>query len=382
MINYKTTAMLLTTLAIITSASGCKKANSVVTGTEEVTVKVTSGDSAKYIQFSDKYITNNMDSTRDNDSICHTDILYKDTVDGEYKKLTDIYKYMSGSRSSDYYIDVSSLSSILTNIPELADSTYQIEDLSKKYMLVNDSLLQKAMDSYITNNPNVAGMAKSRIITEKETAYGEKEGASLRTQEKLKQAEAQAKDIKSQFIKALSRAEGVQMLSSRSITDRFNDYFYSIEPLMQSYISGTTNRFGVEQIKVKGEEAKNLIGIIKDRVSIGDTYSRFVNSVSDGAMSTFLFENGREKATEALTSYFESLYNNCDENAEVEFCISTRRYKDSYIKIWNGTEGIEVLCKNKRVSGLDTDEIDSNIPTDVFTIDDVYKEMASKYLNK
>lgn len=382
MINYKTTAMLLTTLAIITSASGCKKANSVVTGTEEVTVKVTSGDSAKYIQFSDKYITNSMDSARDNDSICHTDILYKDTVDGEYKKLTDIYKYMSGSGSSDYYIDVSSLSSILTSIPELADSTYQIEDLSKRYMLVNDSLLQKAMDSYITNNPNVAGMAKSRIITEKETAYGEKEGASLRTQEKLKQAEEQSKDIKSQFIKALSRAEGVQMLSSRSITDRLNDYFYSIEPLMQSYISDTTNKFGVEQIKVKGEEAKNLIGIIKDRVSSGDTYSKFVNSISDGAMSTFLFENGREKATEALTNYFDGLYSNCDENAEVEFCISTRRYKDSYIKIWNGTEGIEVLCKNKRVRGLDTDEINSNIPTDVFTIDDVYKEMASKYLNK
>lgn len=374
--------MLLTTLAIIVSASGCKKANSVVTGTEEVTVKVTSGDSTKYIQFSDKYITNSMDSTRDNDSICHTDILYKDTVDGEYSKLTDIYKYMSNSGSSDYYIDVSSLSYILTSIPELADSTYQIEGLSKKYMLVNDSLLQKAMDSYITNNPNVAGMAKSRIITEKETAYGEKEGASLRTQEKLKQAEEQNKDIKSQFIKALSRAEGVQMLSSRSITDRLNDYFYSIEPLMQSCNLSTTNRFGVEQIKVKGEEAKNLIGIIKDRVSNGDTYSKFVNSVSDGAMSTFLFENGREKATEALTNYFNSLYNNCDENAEVEFCIFTRRYKDSYIKIWNGTEGIEVLCKNKRVSGLDTDELNGNIPTDVFTIDDVYKEMASKYLNK
>ena len=361
--------------ASMLSISGCGKLD---TNTElelikaesmkkyDLTIKLNSKGSDRYIRLNGYEMD---DPEIGEDTRIHTEIFTKNSADADYDYVTTIEEY-----KNDKYINIKALLNKLYSIEELADYQNIFGDTDKEYVVYNDEYLKSTFETYLDNNPNLSNASKPRVITEKETAYGVKDDASLRTQSKLI-------DNTKELSKLSDMTSFVNTNTKADMVSSFNNLYN-----MTSSYGSTSYRFGTYITTLKGDEAISYVNDLNNLASDGSFVQNIFGSLFDTDFGAYILEKSADKVNNGFSVYFTDLLNEASEDAVVEFRTADaglfKKEQGVYAKIsTNGTNGIEILYHG----GQEISEEDMNnyfkIPNNTMTSTDFFKSIAIKYLD-
>jgi hypothetical protein len=303
------------------------------------------------------------------DTRIHTEIFTKNSADADYDYVTTIEEY-----KNDKYINIKALLNKLYSIEELAYYQNIFGDTDKEYVVYNDEYLKSTFETYLDNNPNLSNASKPRVITEKETAYGVKDDASLRTQSKLI-------DNTKELSKLSDMTSFVNTNTKADMVSSFNNLYN-----MTSSYGSTSYRFGTYITTLKGDEAISYVNDLNNLASDGSFVQNIFGSLFDTDFGAYILEKSADKVNNGFNVYFTDLLNEASEDAVVEFRTADaglfKKEQGVYAKIsTNGTNGIEILYHG----GQEISEEDMNnyfkIPNNTMTSTDFFKSIAIKYLD-
>ena len=332
----------------------------------DLTIKLNSNGSDRYIRLNGYEMD---DPEIGEDTRIHTDILTKNSADADYDYLTTIEDF-----KNDKYINVRALLDKLGSIEELADYQNIFSDLDKDYVVYNDEYLKNTFETYLDNNPNLSNASKPRVITEKETAYGVKDDASLRTQSKMI-------DNTNELSKLSDMTSFVNTDTKADMVKSFNNLYN-----MTSSYGSTSYRFGTYITTLKGDEAISYVNDLNNLASDGSLVQNIFGSFFETDFGAYLLEKSADKVNKGFNKYFTDLLNEATEDAVVEFRTADagffKKEQGVYAKIsTDGTNGIEILYHG----GQEISEEDMNkyfkIPNNTMTSTDFFKGVAIKYLD-
>ena len=332
----------------------------------DLTIKLNSNGSDRYIRLNGYEMD---DPEIGEDTRIHTDILTKNSADADYDYLTTIEDF-----KNDKYINVRALLDKLGSIEELADYQNIFSDLDKDYVVYNDEYLKNTFETYLDNNPNLSNASKPRVITEKETAYGVKDDASLRTQSKMI-------DNTNELSKLSDMTSFVNTDTKADMVKSFNNLYN-----MTSSYGSTSYRFGTYITTLKGDEAISYVKDLNNLASDGSLVQNIFGSFFETDFGAYLLEKSADKVNKGFNKYFTDLLNEATEDAVVEFRTADagffKKEQGVYAKIsTDGTNGIEILYHG----GQEISEEDMNkyfkIPNNTMTSTDFFKGVAIKYLD-
>ena len=333
----------------------------------DLTVKLNSNGSDRYIKFDGFDFRNSGDEPNHT----HTEVYTKNSVDAEYEYLTTLDSY-----KDDKYINMRALTNRFANIEELSGYVDLFNEVEKDVVIYNNDYIKSAFETYLDNNPNLSNAAKPRIITEKETAFGVTDGASLRTQSKL-----------TNNTEDLSRLSDMTSFVNNDTRSDVVNSFSTLYDMAINKGASESYMLGTQETKLEAQDAISYISDLQSLASDEMLVQTVFNGFFDTDFGAYMLEKSNSKLNNGLNDYFTDILAEATDDAIVEFRVAEggalNKEIGVYVKISsNGTNGIEVLFNGgKKISD---EEITSyfKVPSNTMTSTDFFKSVAIKYLDK
>ncbi len=370
------TGLSLVLAAGLISLSACGKAESESTIDRlkhdtikkyDLTVKLNSNGSDRYIKF-DGF---DFRDSEDEPNHTHTEVYTKNSADAEYEHLTTLDSY-----KDDKYINMRALTNRLANIEELSDYVDLFNEVEKDVVIYNNDYIKSTFETYLDNNPNLSNASKPRIITEKETAYGVKDGASLRTQSKL-----------TSNADELSRLSDMTSFVNNDARSDIANSFSTLYDMAINKGASESYMLGTQETKLAGQDAISYISDLQSLASDEMLVQTVFNGFFDTDFGAYILEKSNSKLNSGLNDYLTNVLAEATDDAIVEFRVADggalNKETGVYVKISsNGTNGIELLFHGgKKISDEDVASY-FRVPSNTMTSTDFFKSVAIKYLDK